>query len=111
MNRKSTLRTALAALVLALTTLLAGCSSPPDAVIEEAIINKHGGLKMKIYTLENYEITNSYTQEINGETYYVYDYAGNVKAYSDEVRMSGFKVNDTISGTVSIVKRGDNWYF
>lgn len=96
--------------ILALTGLLSGCFGPSDADIEAAIIEKHGGLSMKVYKLVDYHVTNSYSEDFGGGTVYIYEYTGNVAAANDGVTKSGFKANDTISGTVSLMKRGDKWY-
>lgn len=110
MKRGVSHRSILMSIVITLTVLLAGCFGPPDDAIEAAIIEKHGSLSMKIYKLSDYEVTNSYTQDFGGDTVYVYEYTGNVVAASEAVARSGFKAADTISGTVSLVQRGDNWY-
>lgn len=99
------------AAVISLVSILSGCSSPPDDIIEKAIINNHPSLQGgNWYTLDRYEINNSYTREIAGETVYVYDYTMHAKSVKEMPADGAFKNNVSASGTVNIVKRGDVWY-
>lgn len=99
--------------IIALSLFLTGCSSgAPDDVIKEAIAKNHNTIQYKLYFMDDYKITNSYTREMNGETYYVYEYDVNVHACDGCVgKIPQLKKTDTLQGSVSLVQRGDKWYF
>lgn len=98
-------------LALSLVAPLVGCSSgPQDEVIGNAIKETDSTIRQGAYVLDTFEVTNSYTREIGGETVYVYDYAGNVVAKNEMVTREGFPANGKIEGTISVVQRGDAWY-
>lgn len=86
--------------------VLGGCSAPPDDVIQNAIINDHAALKANVYRLTDYEVINSYDQELMGETVYVVEYVGSVEPNNAAPGTN----TETISGTLSLVERGNSWY-
>lgn len=91
--------------LLAVSFFLVGCSSgAPDEAIKQAIINSQPTLKGGGFVLVKYEITNTYTREIEGETYHFYDYNG-------EISSAFAETHNPIQGSVGLVHRGDSWYF
>lgn len=100
-------------LLLAVSFVLVGCSSgAPDDAIQQAITDNQNTLKYKLYILDDFKITNSYTRELGDETYYVYEYDANVHACDGCVgKIPQLKQTDVLQGSVSLVKRGDSWYF
>lgn len=104
----------IAAICMAAAALsLSGCSEPPDDVIQQAIIDDHDALKEHVYELTRFEVTNSYEREISGETATVVEYTGETKLANRNLNL-GFgitlKDNDTVQGTIVLVKRGNSWY-
>lgn len=111
LTTSKTSRTRLSAILttLAAVVLLQGCSSgPSDDVIEKALKQKHSSLQFGIYELDDFDITNSYTREVGGETVHYLDYVMYVEA-ADEARGT-VKDSDETTGTLALVMRGDKWY-
>lgn len=98
--------------LIAISAILTGCSSgAPDEAIKQAIIENQWKLKSKVYIMDDYEITNSYTKELGDETYYIYEYDAHVRACPGCTISAMVKETATLQGSVSLVQRGDNWYF
>lgn len=99
--------------LIALSLLITGCSSgAPDEAIKQAIMDNQNTLKHKLYILDDFTVTNSYTREFGDETYYVYEYDADVHACDGCVgKIPQLKPNAVLQGSVSLVQRGDNWYF
>lgn len=102
-------------MALAVALLLTGCfGGPSDDIVKQAIEKHEPMIKKDIfYNLVDYKVTNQYSREINGETVHTVDYTGNITA-SANIRRQFPRAPDlerTIKGTVSMVKRGDVWYF
>lgn len=98
-------------LTLLLTLLLTGCGSPSSDIIEGAVKEQlSADFGFSPGEIVDLDITNEYTEEVEGQTVYVYDYELLVK-YSADTR--AFLTNEeegVHTGSVSIVKRGDVWY-
>lgn len=112
--KKSIAHRLMAVLVLAgLTMMLSACSSPPDDIIQGAIINNHESLKLHIYELKDFEVKNSYERTIGDESATVIEYTGETKLVNHNIQM-GFGItyaeSQNIQGTVVLVKRGNSWY-
>lgn len=94
---------------------LTGCFGGPSGdVIEKAIAKQQPYIKPGVfYNLADYKVTNQYSREINGETVYTVEYTGNITASAELRRLVPNRpdMEKTIQGTVSMVKRGDAWYF
>lgn len=72
-------------------------------MLKWAIGEKHPSIAVGAIKMESYEITNSYTREIENEKVFYYD-------YSIKVKNSMFVPNGGINGTLTLVKRGEKWY-
>lgn len=84
--------------------LCAACSEKPsDDVLKWAIGEKHPSIGLGAIKMESYDITNSYTREVEGEEIFYYD-------YSVKVQKNMFVPNGLVNGSISLVKRGDKWY-
>lgn len=93
-----------ATLVSLVFVLCAACSDKPsDDVLKWAIGEKHPSIAVGVFKMESYEITNSYTREIENEKVFYYD-------YSVKVNKNAFVPNGLVNGTLSLVKRGEKWY-
>jgi ABC-type uncharacterized transport system YnjBCD substrate-binding protein len=95
MRYKKKTRTVLMA--LALLACVACSNGPSDEVLRWAIGQQHSSIAIGVVTMKNYEITNHYNRDINGETIYTYDYTAKLQSTN-------------LNGNFSLVKRGDKWY-
>ena len=84
-------------LAFAFFALTACSGAPSDDVLEWAIGQKHSSIQMGVVKMKDYEIDNSYTREIEGESVFFYDYAANTSM-------------GIVRGSFSVVKRGEKWY-
>ena len=103
-------------LTLILFTLLTGCSAgldlPEDKIIRIAI-DRSAGVG-DVYKLNSYDITNSYSRLVNGEEYVTIEYIGTFDMKDSWKERHNYpKESHQIkqSGTLSVVKRGNQWYF
>lgn len=95
------------ALVMGLAVMASlGCSQKPNDDVIKGAIQGSDEITRTNFVITEYEILNSYDREIDGETFYFYDYV----AQASPVQGSAWKEPKTMSGTVTLVKRGDAWY-
>lgn len=84
--------------------LCGACSDKPsEDVLKWAIAEKHPSIAVGAIKMESYEITNSYTREIENEEVFFYDYA-------IKTQKNMFVPNGLVTGNFSLVKRGEKWY-
>lgn len=86
-----------------------GCSSgPPEDIVKDAISKSYSEVQSGWYKITEYEITNSYTREMDDETVHFLDYVVHFK--QNEESAYELPSLDAKEGTISLVKRGDKWY-
>ena len=100
--------------MLILAALSACGNRPPDEQIKDAI-NKAAGTSS--YKVEEYKITNSYSQKIDSEDVQILKWEGTFKLLPELVQYlhsSGGISYKTLyqfrRGTIAVVKRGNEWY-
>lgn len=106
----------LKSITLILFIALVGCSSGADMPEESVIRNviaKTSGIG-GIYNLDTYEITNSYSREVDGEEHVTIEYQGVFNMKDQWKGTSTFSADPeqvTKPGSITVVKRGSKWYF
>lgn len=73
----------------------AGCSKAPSEDVLKWAIGKQ--IPIAAIKMSGYEITNSYTRDINGETIYFYEYTAKLPSTSMNLKLA-------------LVERGNKWY-
>lgn len=108
-------------LIIACLFILSGCGGPPDDAITQAILldgAKKSGITQSFFvegvnegsiSIVKQEITNSWTEEIEKEKVYFYEYDLEFEFLQHKgLLRKGLKRNPT--GRVSIVQKGEKWY-
>lgn len=105
-------RTILIALLSFPASCFAEVAMPEDSVLHE-VITKKAGMWMT-HDLASFGVDNAYTQNHNGEQYVIVEYTGTFNLKPEYHRSSTFQGSPKVmnkSGSVSVVKRGRNWYY
>ena len=111
-NRKKGVTAVGCVLIMALTA----CSSeaPTDVITEAATtqISKQSPFWPANFTFDNLKVTNKFTRTVDNETVNFYDYSIDAhqkdKTNQNVTQMMGG--DQTLTGEVQLVKRGNSWY-
>lgn len=108
---------------LLLTTLiLFGCgNNVPDDVVEKTVLESAYDRVIDGYKHTDWEITNEYEQEFEGETYQVYEYSVTFvipEELKEKLKASGqstffgspFNNVENRQGRLFFIERGNSWY-
>jgi len=96
-----------------------GSSTPSEDVVKDSVAKMMTvaihcpECPLEVVILDDYEITNSYTKEVNNETAYLFEFKLNLKVMGwDGSKVLKDEINNygPMTGTVALVKRGNKWY-
>lgn len=100
---------------------LSACSSVPDDTLEASVLNESAKLVPDGYEADEWEVTNEYLQDVEGDEYNVIEYSITYQLGEDAIkRLRGFGLSEyegrafdeiiSVQGRLFFIQKGSKWY-